>query len=746
MKTTLPISISNGEKFTRCIAIMAAFVIIIQMEASPEIVTEFIKIDQFGYRNNDQKIAVISDPIIGYNADLSFAPGEIYQVKEWFTDEIVFIGSPISWHNGEVHDQSGDKIWHLDFSSVVASGSYYIYDVSNNVGSYRFDIDDCTYNEILKIACRANYYQRCGIAKTLPFAYPSWTDAACHIGAHQDLDCRPWNDPTNDALSRDLSGGWHDAGDYNKYVNYVWNPVLDMLLAYEEYPTLWTDDYNLPESGNGIPDLLDEVKYELDWLLKMQNPDGGVLCVVGTNNYESASPPSADATNNHSRFYGPATTQATYSAAAMFALASIEFNAIGQAAYASQLSEAAMNAWNWAEANPGIIFHNNNQNIDNGPINYLAAGDQEGSWTGFVDQKKAVAACYLFSLTNDANYRQVVDANYTISNMDFHGAESNGGTINDALLYYSKSPNATLAVQNEIINLFSNSLQNGINNLPSFLNSTDAYRAYIMNYNWDIGQFESVYDWGSNYVVGHQGIMYLNMLQYDLDASNAAQYWNAASGYLHYFHGVNPNSKTFLSNMKTYGAENSIQSFYHSWFNDGTVFDFVSDSTVGPAPGFTVMGADEKYETYTCCATNCESNCSEVEHLMNDPAQKCYKDFNTSYPFASWTITENQISAQASYIRLLSKFCTAECTPLHISNENNLSSRCYIYPNPTTSTISIHTGKSEIETIQILNTLGEIVSETKTAINHSIDVSALPNGVYTIRTSKTIPPLLFIKQ
>jgi endoglucanase len=631
-----------------------AFMLTAAIKATPVTITEFIKTDQFGYRNNDQKIAIISDPQVGYNEALSFTPGNVYQIRNWYSDSVVFSGSPVAWNGGATHDQSGDKVWWFDFSSFTTPGSYYVYDSANNVGSYRFEINNRVYNNVLKAACRANFYQRCGQEKQLPYAETGWTDPVCHKGANQDLDCRLWSSPNEAGTSKDLSGGWHDAGDYNKYVNYAWDPVLDLLLAYEEYPAVWTDDYGIPESGNGVADILDDAKYELDWLLKMQNSDGSVLSVVGTNNYATASPPSNDLAE---RFYGPATTAATYATAGMFALASIEFNVIGKTLYADTLRNAAINAWNWALANPGIIFHNNNQNPAIGPVNYLAAGDQENSWSGAVDIKKLVAAVYLFAATGNPVYKTQVDANYSLTNINSIGVNSDGSTAIDALLYYTKTNGATTSIKNTILNAYTSSLKTKANNLPSFTNQTDAYRAYISNWDWSVNKYLSVYDWGNNTLKSHQGTMYLNMIHYNLDPANAVNYYNAASAYIHYFHGVNPNSKTYLSNMAKYGAENSLPTFYHSWFCDGSsLWDEAGVSTYGPAPGFMTMGPNEKYGNYTCCATNCQSICSTVSYLFNQPAQKAYRDFNGSYPFSSWVITECQIYTQAAYIRLLSKF------------------------------------------------------------------------------------------
>ncbi|MDW8394598.1 MAG: glycoside hydrolase family 9 protein, partial [Chitinophagales bacterium] len=224
-------------------------------------------------------------------------------------------GTITAWGGGATHAQSGDRVWWFDFSSLTIPGSYYVFDVGNNVGSYRFEINDCVYMDVLKHAVRSFYYQRCGVAKTAAHAGAGWADAACHIGTQQDTDCRLYNN-TAPATSRNLSGGWHDAGDYNKYVNFTWGTLIDLLLAYEENPSVWRDDYGIPESGNGIPDLLDEVKFELDWLLKMQQPDGSVLSIVGGG---GTYPPSADVAF---RRYGPANTSSALTCAGVFALAS----------------------------------------------------------------------------------------------------------------------------------------------------------------------------------------------------------------------------------------------------------------------------------------------------------------------------------------------------------------------------------------------------------------------------------------
>ncbi|MBL0105171.1 MAG: glycoside hydrolase family 9 protein [Bacteroidetes bacterium] len=270
-------------------------------------------------------------------------------MRDWFTDSVVFSSGIASWFGGSTFTQTGDKAWWFDFSSVTAEGYYYIYDVTNNIGSYQFRIAECVYGNALEQSLRMFYYQRCGTNKSAANAGNGWSDGACHVGALQDTDCRLYNN-TSASTSRDLHGGWHDAGDYNKYVNFTFSALMDLMLAYKENPTAFGDSNNILESGNGIPDILDEVKYELDWLLRMQQSDGSVLSVIGGG---AASPPSAD---TQQRLYGPATTSATYTSCSMFALGALVFNQASFTAYATQLASASQSAWTWANANPAVTF------------------------------------------------------------------------------------------------------------------------------------------------------------------------------------------------------------------------------------------------------------------------------------------------------------------------------------------------------------------------------------------------------
>lgn len=319
--------------------------------AAPGTWSARLAVDQIGYPADLPKVAVISSAQTGFNAGQTYTPGPTLEVRDWTTNAVVFSAAPTVWNGGATHDQSGDKVWWFDFTPVQRWGRYYIYDPSTDRRSSAFRISTRVYRDVLKTAGRVFFYQRRGAAKQPPYTDPKWADGASHLGPGQDTQARLVTDQGNAATARDLRGGWFDAGDYNKYVNFTFSPLSDLLFAYQKNPLIWGDDWNIPESGNGLPDLLDEVKWELDWLLRMQNPDGSVLSKVSSLGFNSASPPSADTS---AIYYGAASTSATFCAAASFAQAARIFAGLGQSAYAAQLQTAAVNAWNWGVANPAV--------------------------------------------------------------------------------------------------------------------------------------------------------------------------------------------------------------------------------------------------------------------------------------------------------------------------------------------------------------------------------------------------------
>jgi endoglucanase len=116
-------------------------------------------------------------------------------------------------------------------------------------------------------------------------------------------------------------GGWFDAGDYSKYVLNAVPAVFRLLYGYDIVPTKYGDDWNIPESGNGIPDVLDEAFWELTWLEKMQTSDGGVYNKVASESWESGLPQVADLAGYAYRYILPQSTEVTAVYGALFAMA-----------------------------------------------------------------------------------------------------------------------------------------------------------------------------------------------------------------------------------------------------------------------------------------------------------------------------------------------------------------------------------------------------------------------------------------
>lgn len=615
------------------------------IEAQPLGTTDnHIKVDQFGYRPPAQKIAIISHPLTGYNNNQPFpSPSPNYEVRRWGDNTVVFSGAIAAWNGGATHGQSGDKVWWFDFTSVVEPGAFYIYDPVNQKRSYRFEINHKVYDEMLKQVVRTYYYQRCGQGKNTPFAESPWTDATCHQHAQQDTDCRLVSNPVP-ATSKNLSGGWHDAGDYNKYTNFTFSTLTDLLLAYAENPSAWTDDFGLPESGNGKPDLLDEVKYELDWLRRMQNANGSVLSKVSVTDFSASTPPSNDLGY---RRYGAESTSSTLTGAALFALAALQYQTVpGWSAYADTLEIAAIAAWDWAVANPSVIFSN---------AGFSSANPEVGSYDRTA--RKICAAAYLFALTGNSAYKTFFDNNYTeMHMMQWSYVYPFEDPYHDGLLYYSQIPGATTSVKNAIRNTYTASVQtNNADNLPAFLNQTDAYRAYLSDQNTT---------WGSNQFRSTQANIFYRMNVYGLNTANATNYARAGESVVHWMHGTNPTAYCFLSNMAAHGAEFSVPEFYHSWFADGSVFD------QNPAPGFLPGGVNPSYAPDPACGCT-------IAPPQNQPVQKSYKAFNTGWPQNSWEVSENAIYSQAAYLRALSKNIVAgpyNCFPNLTLNNLELAS------------------------------------------------------------------------
>ncbi|MCA8902259.1 MAG: glycoside hydrolase family 9 protein [Hyphomonas sp.] len=607
-------------------------------DIAPAGTTPALVADQFGYRPQDEKILIVRRPKEGFDANTVMPAHGGYEFIDTDTGKVAFRAEAQVWNFDSIDPASGDRVAYVDFSDLDTPGSYSVRsaDRANWAGPVRIGPD--VYDEAFRAAFRTFFYQRAGFAKAVPYADARWTDGASHLGPGQDTEARSFFAKDDAATARDLHGGWYDAGDFNKYTNWTADYCLTLLASYAENPGAWGDDFGLPESGNDIPDVLDEVKWGLDWLVRMQSEDGSVLSIVSL---DTASPPSA-ATGPS--YYGPASTSATRSAAAAFAYAAPVYEAAGQADFAADLRRRAMAAWDWAEANPDVVFRNNDARDQS---EGLGAGQQEVDDAGRA-AKRLTAAVYLFALTGDEVYRLAAEEEIAGSRLMLgEGVTPYNIAAQDAMLAYAGLPGISDGLADAIREAFAAAMAG-----PAFMKRIKAWDEAYLTPVWAM-------HWGSSAVKARTGTLFL-----DAARTGVADADRAGARYLHYFHGVNPLGKVFLSNMGELGAENSVDSFYHGWFADGSEkWDSVSGSEFGPAPGFVVGGPNPYYKWDPCCPKSCGNPnwnfvCFEtpLEPPAGQPPLKSYRDFNTSWPLNSWEVTENSNGYQAAYLRLAANY------------------------------------------------------------------------------------------
>ena len=213
-----------------------------------------ILVDQVGYAQGSNKVAVFQGEFLPD----TFAVVDADSGQEVYTGEIVQKG---------YDDKTGVFISYGDFSAFQTPGSYYI--KSAVIGqSYMFEIAENPYAGLFDVALKQYYYNRCGLTLSSELAGDA-AHNACHSREAQMKE--------EASVKIDVSGGWHVDEASTRDVTTGCRTVNHLLLAYELYPEMFDDDLGIPESGNEVPDVLDEVKYEIDWLLKMQDSTSGAV-------------------------------------------------------------------------------------------------------------------------------------------------------------------------------------------------------------------------------------------------------------------------------------------------------------------------------------------------------------------------------------------------------------------------------------------------------------------------------------
>lgn len=504
-----------------------------------------IKVNQVGYGVGEDKIAVIEPQVKAK----SFVLKDIKGRKVWSGKAIASIKSPF---NDKVRRQ-------VDFSSITAPG---IYTLHAGKQSQQVIISNNPYKDVAAAALKAFYLQRTAMPIDEKYA-----GAYARPMAHPDN--RVIVHPSAASASRPAGtvisspGGWYDAGDYNKYIVNSAFTIGMMLQAYQLNKDYFDAmDVNIPESGNGMADLLDEIMYNIKWMLTMQDPeDGGVYHKLTTPNFEGFVMPKECV---QPRYVVQKSTQAALDFAATMALAARIYSQYpSYDTFCLEAVAAAERAYAWAVKNPNVLYDQPGNNEKYEPDVFTGMYDDTKTGDEFF---WAATELYLTTRQNSylAQAKLFMPAKYV---MPTWGDVSGLGVhqwLNQEIL---KTRDAqTMSVY---INKVKESLQEFCNANLSAL-SQSCYHSVF-------GNNESDFVWGSNSeMCAGRGIA----LMYEYALSGNVQYRGAAITTLDHLFGRNATGYCYVTGFGTQRVMNPHQRLS------------AADGVEDPMPGFLAGGAN----------------------------------------------------------------------------------------------------------------------------------------------------------
>lgn len=527
-----------------------------------------VTVNQLGYLCADNKVA----SVVG--------TGYRFKLKDAQSNATVFEGK-VSASTYDV--TSGDNVAHCDFTSYTTPGEYYI-EIDNAVSSYTFKIGDDVYDGFMKDMLKTIFYQRCGYE--LPEGY---TDSYAHDACHTSARCWAADKVNGQEVScgTDLTGGWHDAGDFSVQVTSTSLTASMLMYVYELYPELFDDSVGIPESDNGVPDILDEAKWGVQWLLKMQTASGGVLRRTDAWGQPPLTTQAVDDTST--MYVYPVSYGSTGNMVATCALAARVFEKIDPAFSATCL-EAAKRGYAWMQANPNYEYQF--------PGNYYGATSE---YIGESEKDELLwAKAELYATTSDATYLDGIDAliaSEDLTGMDYH---RRGGMAVLALVATQDSVwNATQAEKLT----------------SAYVRLANLAGSYSENCEWNVPANVEALKYHYNYTLRF-AIYEVQMILADrFDATS--DHSDVLMGTVNFAFGNNPLNFCYVTG---YG-ENSVQHPHHRMSAIGNMFPGV----VVPGPG-----------TYSAVVTT-HTNLSD--YLSPDtPILKCYYDDINFYRFNEWTV------------------------------------------------------------------------------------------------------------
>ncbi len=516
-----------------------------------------IKLNQVGFLLESMKLAVVPDV-----AETSFKVVKAGTATEVFSGRLGL---------GAVWDASGESIKLADFSGVKIPGDYQIH-IEGLADSPVFTIAADAYEPLLAASIKAFYFNRTS-AELLPehagkFARPLGhpdTQVLIHPSAASEAR------PAGSVIASPK--GWYDAGDYNKYIVNSGIATYSLLAAYEHFPELFNaQNLVIPESGNSVPDLLDEILWNLEWMLSMQDPnDGGVYHKLTNKNFDGTVMPH-QATSE--RYVVQKTTAAALDFAAVMATASRVFVQYENElpGLSAKMLAAAESAWAWANANPTITYQQPSD-VKTGEYGDKNLAD-EFAW----------AAAELYITTRDDAFYSALKPNETQNTVP-----SWGDVRGLAWVSLAQHRNHLTPVADQVL------IANRIESLAASLHTAWSVSPYKTS--MQKGDFV----WGSNSGALNQALMLVQAYR----LTGKREYLDVAQSQLDYVLGRNATDTSFVTG---FGEKSTLHPHHRPSEADGIA---------EPIPGFIAGGPQPGQQDKSDCNATYPSSVAAKSYLDN---------------------------------------------------------------------------------------------------------------------------------
>ncbi len=450
---------------------------------------EAVRVNQLGYYTTEQK-----------RCTFIYSCGDLFDVVNAETNKIAYTGAIV--HRTE-DSYTGETNYYGDFTNLQVPGTYFIRS-QNGLVSQKFVINGDPYAELSGAALRMLSYQRCGLD------LGEWAGALSHPACHLREATLYYTDTNSYTI-----GGWHDAGDFGRYVCTGTKAVNDLMLAYMTAPDEFNDDNHGPDSGNGIPDVMDEARFEMDWLLRMHEDDGGVFNKVTSEGFPDDFMAPEDDTLP--LFLFAADTVSTADACGSFAIAAMAFKDI-DAEFAQNCLDAALKADKYLRVNPDYRLTTNPTGVTAGQ--YLDDSDTDARFT---------AKMALYAATGETGYLEQAKEIYEADNTAINSVSWKNNGMFGAYLFLTSENGET-----DDPDFYATVLKVLTDTADHLCNQTGGSAYGIAN---------TLYEWGSNSYVANDGII----LAMAYDMTGDQKYEQTALEQLNYLLGKNSLDYCFVA-------------------------------------------------------------------------------------------------------------------------------------------------------------------------------------------------------